>query len=73
MARHEEEEWQKAYAAAFAEQDAKKRTELCENARRLILDKQIELAGTKSTPDPSLEEALQKIWLLQEQARKSLE
>jgi hypothetical protein len=68
MARHQEEEWQRVYAAAFAEQDPTKQIELCERARRLILDKQVELAAQRQRADPSLQEALRSIWKLQHKA-----
>jgi hypothetical protein len=45
MARQDEDDWKKMYAAALREQDPKKQLELCEHARRQIQEKQVELAA----------------------------
>jgi hypothetical protein len=73
MARQNEEEWQKAYAAVQLEKNPKKQIQLCEHARRLVQEKQVEIAAAGRPPDEALDEALRTLWALQEKARKSEE
>ncbi len=65
-------DWRRVYKLVAAENDPRRRDELCEQARRLIQDRSLELAdgdsGSKRS-DPAeineLDRALRGLWILQ--------
>lgn len=65
-------DWRRVYQLAAAERDLRRRNELCEQARRLIQDRSLELADGDSgsnCSDPAeineLDRALRGLWILQ--------
>lgn len=65
-------DWRQVYKFAVAENDRRRRDELCEQARRLIQDRSLELANGDSGSDRSdpaeiheLDQALRGLWILQ--------
>ena len=69
---HRPRDWRRAYKLAVAQNDLRRRDELCEQVRRLIQDRSLELANGDSgsnRSDPAeineLDQALRDLWILQ--------
>lgn len=66
------EVWREVYQAARREVDPSRKLELCLQCRRLIQDRQTEIAdGDEHAAEKKiLEEALRNVWTLEQEIRK---
>ena len=71
-------DWKRVFELAHSEEDAPRRNDFCEQARRLIHDRSLELAEEKlnhhidsTAEENALDQALRDLWILQNQPRNS--